>query len=62
VLASGKVFRRVGLPTLAEVEESVGMLRDLMTACGSRFTVARGAGFEALADRSRQSAAVRSMH
>lgn len=62
VLAPGKVLRRVGLATLAEVEESVGMLRDLMAACGAQVTVARGAGFEARVDRSRKVAAVGSMH
>ncbi|WP_449410033.1 hypothetical protein [Methylobacterium komagatae] len=62
VLASSKLFRRVGLATLAEVEESLGMLSDLTAACRTRVTVARGAGFGALADRSRQVAAVRSMH
>ena len=39
VLASGKVFRHAGLTSFAEAEESVGMLRDLMAACGARVTV-----------------------
>lgn len=36
VLASGKSFRRVGLSTLAGVDESVASLRDIMAASGSR--------------------------
>ena len=39
VLASGKVFRHAGLTSLAEAEESVGMLRDLMAACGAPVVV-----------------------
>ncbi|GJD59118.1 hypothetical protein [Methylobacterium dankookense] len=35
VLASGKVFRRKGLATLAEAEEAVDCLRAVMTACGT---------------------------
>lgn len=62
VLASGRVFRRVGLATLAEAEDSVELLRDLMAACGTWVKVARSARFGALADRSRQSAAGRSLH
>ncbi|MFJ7441613.1 hypothetical protein ACIQW5_28910 [Methylorubrum thiocyanatum] len=35
VLASGKVFRRVGLATMAEAGESVEVLRAVMAACGA---------------------------
>lgn len=35
MLASGKVFRRMGLATMAEAEESVGLLRAVMAACGA---------------------------
>ncbi len=35
VLASGKVFRRDGLTTMAEAEESVEVLRAVMAACGA---------------------------
>ncbi len=34
VLASGKVFRRVGLGTLADAEANAEVLRALMAACG----------------------------
>jgi len=39
VLASGKAFRHAGLASLAEAEENVAILRDLMAACGARVTV-----------------------
>jgi hypothetical protein len=39
VLASGKVFRRVGSATLAEAEEAEGILRAIMAACGARGVV-----------------------
>lgn len=35
VLASGKVFGRTGLPTLAVAEECVELLRAVMAACGA---------------------------
>lgn len=35
VLASGKVFRRMGLSTLAEAEEAVDCLCAVMAACGA---------------------------
>jgi hypothetical protein len=35
VLASGKVFRHVGLTSLAEAEESMDCLRAVMAACGA---------------------------
>jgi hypothetical protein len=51
VLASGKVFRRVGLRTMAEVEESVEMLRDIMSACGVPVTCRSAAGERSLPAR-----------
>ena len=39
VLASGKVFRRLGLSTLAEAEEAVDCLRAVMAACGAPVVV-----------------------
>ncbi|GJE49725.1 hypothetical protein GOFOIKOB_2765 [Methylobacterium tardum] len=39
LLASGKVFRRVGLATLAEAEESAEVLRAIMAACGASVAV-----------------------
>ncbi|SDM88907.1 hypothetical protein SAMN05216360_104155 [Methylobacterium phyllostachyos] len=39
VLASGEVFRRVGLATMAEAEEAEGVLRAIMAACGARVVV-----------------------
>lgn len=39
LLASGKVFRRKALATLAEAEEAVECLRDVMAACGAPVVV-----------------------
>ncbi|AWN37754.1 hypothetical protein [Methylobacterium radiodurans] len=39
VLASGKVFRRKRLATLAEAEDAVDCLRAVMAACGAPVVV-----------------------
>jgi len=44
VLGRGKVFRRVGLATLAEAEECFEVLRAVMAACGAPVSVAVSTG------------------